>query len=66
MVVYEIDYWVGQSLYGPSFSLSSELCLCNSFHGYFVSPSKIVSRNTKNKVLVRKKSVPTGIKLLFL
>ena len=30
---------VGQSLDGPSFSLSSKLCLCNSFHGYFVPPS---------------------------
>ena len=30
----------GQSLDGPSFSLSSELCLCNSFHGCFVPPSK--------------------------
>jgi hypothetical protein len=27
---------VGQSLDGPSFRLSSKLCLCNSFHGYFV------------------------------
>jgi hypothetical protein len=26
-----MDLWVGQSLDGPSFSLSSELCLCNSF-----------------------------------
>jgi hypothetical protein len=31
---------VGQSLDGPSFCLSSELCLCNSFHGYFVPRSK--------------------------
>jgi hypothetical protein len=31
---------VGQSLGGPSFRLSSELCLCNSFHGYFVPHSK--------------------------
>jgi hypothetical protein len=31
---------VGQSLGGHSFSLCSELCLCNSFHGYFVPPSK--------------------------
>jgi hypothetical protein len=30
----------GKSLDGPSFSPSSELCLCNSFHGYFVLPSK--------------------------
>jgi hypothetical protein len=31
---------VGQSLNHPSFCLSSELCLCNSFHGYFVLHSK--------------------------
>jgi hypothetical protein len=30
----------GQSLNGPSFHFSSELCLCNSFHGYFVPHSK--------------------------
>ena len=35
-----MDPQVGQSLNGPSFCLSSELCLCNSFHGYFVPPSK--------------------------
>jgi hypothetical protein len=29
-----------QSLDGPSFRLSSELCLCNSFDGYFVPHSK--------------------------
>ena len=38
LVVYGMDPWVGQSLDGPSFSLSSELC--NSFHGYFVPHSK--------------------------
>ena len=35
-----------QSLDGPSFCLSSRLCLCNSFHGYFVPnglPSSCVS-----------------------
>ena len=31
---------VGQYLDGHSFSLCSELCLCNSFHGYFVPHSK--------------------------
>jgi hypothetical protein len=31
---------VGQSLDGPSFCISSELCLHNSFHGYFVPHSK--------------------------
>jgi hypothetical protein len=31
---------VGQFLDGHSFSLCSTLCLCNSFHGYFVPPSK--------------------------
>jgi hypothetical protein len=29
-----------QSLDGPSFRLSSKLCLCNSFHGCFVPNSK--------------------------
>jgi hypothetical protein len=36
VVVYGMDPQVGQSLDGPSFCLSSELCLCNSFHGYFI------------------------------
>jgi hypothetical protein len=40
VVVYEMGPWVGQSLDGPSLGLSSELCLCNSFHGYFVPHSK--------------------------
>ena len=40
VVVYGIDPQVGHSLDGPSFSLSSELCLCNSFYGYFVPHSK--------------------------
>jgi hypothetical protein len=40
VVVYGMDPQVGQSLDGPSFSLSSELCLINSFHGYFVPHSK--------------------------
>jgi hypothetical protein len=35
-----MDSQVGQSLDGPSFHLSSELCLCNSFHGYFIPYSK--------------------------
>jgi len=35
-----MDLQVGQSLDGHAFSLCSELCLCNSFHGYFVPPSK--------------------------
>jgi hypothetical protein len=35
-----IDPLVGQSLDDPSFLLSYELCLCNSFHGYFVPHSK--------------------------
>jgi hypothetical protein len=35
-----MDPRVGQSLDGPSFHLSSELHLCNSFHGYFVPHSK--------------------------
>jgi hypothetical protein len=36
MVVYRMDPQVEQSLDGLSFHLSSELCLCNSFHGCFV------------------------------
>ena len=32
--------WIWQSLDGPSFCLSSKLCLCNSFHGCFVPNSK--------------------------
>jgi hypothetical protein len=35
-----MDPQVGQFLDGHAFSLCSELCLCNSFHGYFVPPSK--------------------------
>jgi hypothetical protein len=31
---------VRQSLAGPSFGLSSKLCLCNSFHGCVVLNSK--------------------------
>jgi hypothetical protein len=40
VVVYGVGPQVGQSLDAPSFRLSSELCLCNSFHGYFVPYSK--------------------------
>ena len=40
MVLYGMDPQVGQSLYGGSFSLWFTLCLYNSFHGYFVPPSK--------------------------
>ena len=29
-----MDPWIWQSLDGPSFCLSSKLCLCNSFHGW--------------------------------
>jgi hypothetical protein len=40
----EADYGmyprIWQSLDGPSFRLSSKLCLCNSFHGCFVLNSK--------------------------
>jgi hypothetical protein len=32
--------WTNQYPHGRSFRLRSELCLCNSFHGYFVPPSK--------------------------
>ena len=40
VTIYGMDPQVGQSLDGPSFRLCSELCLCNSFHGSFVPPSK--------------------------
>ena len=40
VVVYGMDPQVGQFLDGHSFSLCSELCLYNSFLGYFVPPSK--------------------------
>jgi hypothetical protein len=40
VIVYGMDPQVGQSLDGHSFSLCFTLCLCNSFHGYFVPPSK--------------------------
>ena len=35
-----MDSQVGQSLDGPSFPLSSKLCLCDTFHGCFVPNSK--------------------------
>jgi hypothetical protein len=37
---YGMDPWVWQSLDGPSFCLSSKLCLYNSFHGCFIPNSK--------------------------
>jgi hypothetical protein len=37
---------VGQFLDGHSFSLCSTLCLCNSFHGYFVPPSRRIEVST--------------------
>ena len=37
---YGMDPWVWQSLDGPSFHLSTKLCLCISFHGCFVPNSK--------------------------
>jgi hypothetical protein len=37
---YGMNPQVRQSLDTHSFSLCSTLCLCNSFHGYFVPPSK--------------------------
>jgi hypothetical protein len=35
-----MDLWIWQSLDGPSFPHTSKFCLCNSFHGCFVSYSK--------------------------
>jgi hypothetical protein len=40
VIVYGMDTQVGQSLDDHSFSLCFTLCLRNSFHGYFVPPSK--------------------------
>jgi hypothetical protein len=37
---YGMDPRMWQSLDGPSFFLSSKICLCNSFHGCFVPNSK--------------------------
>jgi hypothetical protein len=37
---YGMDPQIWQFLDGPSFRLSSKLCLCNSFHGCFVPNSK--------------------------
>jgi hypothetical protein len=37
---YGMEPQVWQSLDGPSFRLSSKLCLCNSFYGCFVPNSK--------------------------
>jgi hypothetical protein len=42
VVVSGMDLQVGQSLDGYAFSFCSELCFCNSFHGYFVLSSKKV------------------------
>jgi hypothetical protein len=33
---YGMDPWIWKSLDGPSFCLSSKLCLCNSFQKYFI------------------------------
>jgi hypothetical protein len=40
VVAYGMDPQVQQSLDGPSLHLSSKHCLCNSFHGCFVTNSK--------------------------
>jgi hypothetical protein len=40
VLVYGMVDQAGQFLDGHSFSIFSTLCLCNSFHGYFVPPSK--------------------------
>ena len=39
VIGYGMDPW-RQSLHGPSFCLSSKLCLCNSLHVYFAPHSK--------------------------
>jgi hypothetical protein len=48
---YGVDPWIWQSLDGPSFRLSSKLCLCNSFHGCFVPNSK-EGHNVHTSVLI--------------
>jgi hypothetical protein len=53
VIVYGMDPWLGQFLDGPSFDLSSELCLYNSFQGYFVPDSK------------KKQSIHTSVFLLL-
>jgi hypothetical protein len=45
---YVIDPQVGQSLDGPSFHLSSKLCLCNSFQGYFISKHKKIKKEDQH------------------
>jgi hypothetical protein len=40
VVIYEMDPQVEKSQDGHSFSLCSELCVCNFFHGLFVPPSE--------------------------
>ena len=55
---YGMDPWVRQSLYDPSFSLSSKLCLCNAFHGCFAPNTKIVILFPFRGVLPR----PAGLK----
>jgi hypothetical protein len=40
LIMMRIDPLMGQSLDGPSFHLSSKLCLCNSFHRYFIPYSR--------------------------
>jgi hypothetical protein len=40
VMVYGMDPQVGMYLNGRSFSLRSEICLCNSFYGYFIPHSK--------------------------
>jgi hypothetical protein len=37
---FTLFYFFLKSLDGPSFRLSSKLCVCNSFHGCFVPNSK--------------------------
>jgi hypothetical protein len=43
-----MDLWIWQSLDGPSFRHTSKFCLCNSFHGCFVSYSnKVTTENVQ-------------------
>jgi hypothetical protein len=53
MSILGMDPRIWQSLDGPSFLLSSKLCLCNSFHGCFVpNPKKGQSVHTLVFVLL--------------
>ena len=59
---YGMDPQVWQSLDGPSFCLSSNLCPCNYFHGCFVPNSKKGQSDPAIPLLGIYPDVPTGKK----